>query len=132
MKFPFPFALLVLAGGCAAAGPYAQPYSIIENDPVRSADPDVVPIVMNRVDDRTSLSPQRDVVAPGTHQVTIYVPPRKGFFNATQQTFELKTEPCTRYYLSAKLDNPVGQRWTPVVRSTERIGECEAKFAMNR
>ena len=64
--------------------------------------------------------------------VTVDVPPRKGFRTATQHTFALTTEPCTRYYVGAELHTRVGQEWKPVVRSKERIGECEAKFATSR
>jgi len=71
------------------------------------------------------------VVAPGPHQVTIDLRPRKGF-PATQHTFELMTEPCTRYYVAAELKSTAGQEWKPVVRSRERIGECEARFAKAR
>ena len=124
--------LMLLAGGAALAGPYDQPYSIIENDPIHSADPNVIPVIVNRVDDRNALSPQRAVVAPGTHQVTLDVPPRKGFHTATQHTFELATEPCMRYYVSAKLHSRAGQEWDPIVRGKDRIAECEKKFAVKR
>jgi hypothetical protein len=125
-----PLLALALAAACAT-GPYAEPYSIIENDPVRSADPNVIAVIVNRVDDRNAQDIHRAVVAPGRHQVTVDVPPRRGW-QATQRTFELATEPCMRYYISARLDNPVGPQWTPVVRSAERIGECEAKFGVGR
>jgi hypothetical protein len=28
----------------------------------------------------------------------------------------------------ARLDTPISQEWTPVVKYTEPIGECRAKF----
>ena len=122
---------LLLAGACAAPGPYERPYSIIEDDPVRSADPDVIHVLVNRVDDENATSIHRAVVPPGPHQVTVDVGHRKGW-QPTQRTFSLTTEPCRRYYISAKLDNRVGPNWTPIVRGSDRIAECEAKFAMNR
>ena len=42
------------------------------------------------------------------------------------------TEPCVRYYVSAKLANRTTQAWEPFVRTQERIGECEKKFALAR
>ncbi len=134
MKRTLLFASLLSAAAAAAAsaGPFDQPYSIIENETIRSADPNVIGVIINRVDDANAMPPNRAVVPPGTHQVTVDVPPRKGFHTATQHTFTLVTEPCTRYYLSAKLDNRVTQGWTPIVRDQERIGECEAKFAKAR
>ena len=131
MKAFLALALPLAAAACAATGPYAHPYSIIEDDPVRSADPNVLHVIVNRVDDRNALDIRHAVVPPGRHDVTVDVPPRKGW-QATQRTFELVTEPCTRYYISGRLDNPVGPQWTPLVRSHERIGECEKKFAMSR
>jgi hypothetical protein len=119
--------VFLLAAGAAWAGPYDQPYSIITTDTARSADPNLRPVIVNRVDDENTLR-NKAVVAPGAHKVTIDLPPRKGHRLATQQTFELVTRPCVRYLVAAKLDTPVTQDWKPVVRSEERIGECEAKF----
>jgi hypothetical protein len=112
------------------AGPYDQPYSIIQTERTRSADPDVIPVIINRVDDETIRSHPNDaVIPPGPHKVTVDVPPRKGFHLATQSTFDLVTQPCMRYYVSARLANRVTQAWEPFVRTQERIGECEKKFA---
>jgi hypothetical protein len=33
-----------------------------------------------------------------------------------------------RYHLAARLDTGTGERWVPVVRSAETIGECLTKF----
>jgi hypothetical protein len=126
MKLPVLASLLVLAA--CASSPYERPYSLIVVDPAPSADPNVIPVFINRVDDRNSLYPDRAVVPPGHHMVTVDVPPRQGFHLPTQSTFEMNTQPCTRYYISARLDTPVTQEWKPVVRSTEPIGECLSKF----
>jgi hypothetical protein len=125
-------ALGVLAAAPAMAGPYDQPYSIIQTERTRSSDPDVIPVIINRVDDETIRSRPNDaVVAPGPHQVTVDVPPRKGFHLATQNTFDLVTEPCTRYYVSARLRTRTTQDWEPFVRNKERIGECQKKFGVS-
>ena len=119
--------LLTAAATAAAAGPYDQPYSIIQTDTAKSSDYLLIPVIVNRVDDVTVVD-NRAVVAPGPHKVTVDVPPRKGFNRATQNTFDLETKACVRYAVSAKLDSRTTQNWTPVVRYEERIGECEAKF----
>jgi len=129
MKASLALPFLLLAGACATTNPYAQPYSIIEDDPIRSADPNVIHVLVNRVDDRNATDVHHAVVAPGPHEVTVDVGPRRGW-PSSQHTFPLTTEPCRRYYVSARLDNRVGAEWTPVVRSSDRIAECEAKFAM--
>ena len=116
----------------AVAGLYDQPYSIITTDPARSADPLLRPVIVKRVDGKNAQYDNRAVVAPGAHQVTVDLPPRKGFNLATQHTFDLTTRPCVRYYVAAKLESQTGQDWKPVVRSEEPIGECEAKFKGGR
>jgi hypothetical protein len=116
----------------AAAGPYDQPYAIVTTDTRPSADPNLRPVIVNRVDGETILSRTPAVVAPGPHQVTVDLPPRKGFKIGTQETFELLASPCMRYYVAAKLANPVGQEWKAVIRSSELIGECAAKFKTDK
>lgn len=126
------FLLALLAATAATAGPYDQPYAIItveSRPPV--ADPKLVAAILNRVDGEDILY-SFAVVAPGVHRVTLDLPPRKGSRLATQETFALTAKPCTRYYVAARLESAVGQRWTPVVRSEERIGECEHKFNLTR
>lgn len=118
---------LLLLAACAT-GPYDRPYAEIVADRALAADPNVVPVIINRVDDRTSLYLDRAVVDPGPHQVTIDVPPRKGFHIATQTTVPMEAEACMRYYIAARLDTPVTQDWKPLVRSVERIPECESRF----
>ena len=69
----------VLLSTAAVAGPYDQPYAIITVDRAPSADPNLLPVIVNRIDGETALSDNKAVVAPGKRQVTIDVPPRKGF-----------------------------------------------------
>src|SRR5712692_7486144 len=89
----------------AGAGPFDQPWSIIETDITRSTDSHLRPVIVNRVDDQNSIN-NRAVVLPGPHKVTVDVPPRKGYRLATQATFDLDTKPCMRYYVSAELKSP--------------------------
>lgn len=117
------------AAGAASAGPYDQPWSVVTTDRRASADPLLRPVIVNRVDGVNSMD-NESVVAPGKHAVTVDLPPRKGFRQATQVTFDLETEACMRYYVAAKLDTTVTQQWTPVLRSSEPIGECRAKFRL--
>jgi hypothetical protein len=123
-------AIALLSVTPALAGPFDQPYSIIETDRVPSADPNLRPVIVNRVDGENSLN-NRAVIAPGPHKVTIDLPPRKGFHEATQVTFDLDTKPCVRYYVAAELKSPTLQEWTPVVRHQDPIGECRKKFGVS-
>ena len=119
----------ILLSTSALAGPYDQAYSIVTTDRAASADPNLRPVIVNRVDGETVMIARNEaVVAPGARKVTLDLPPRRGFTQATQHDFDLDAKPCTRYYLAAKLDSPTTQAWTPVVRHSEPIGECRAKF----
>jgi len=118
----------LFAPSLALAGLYDQPYSIIQTDASRSSDHLIRPVLVNRVDDVNAQYDNRAVVAPGKHAVTIDLAARQGFHLPTQITFDLETKPCTRYYVVGRLEATTSQKWTPLVRSEERIGECEARF----
>jgi len=119
---------LLLLAACASAE-YDKPYSEIWVDKQLKADYLVIPVTINRVDDRNVQYYDHAVVAPGQHKVTIDVPPRKGFHMATQHDFAMATDPCTRYYIAAKLENLATQDWTPFVTTSEPIGECAKRYA---
>jgi hypothetical protein len=119
--------ILALAG-CATTGAYDEPYAEVWVDRIRPADPLVIPVVINRVDGVTAMHLDHAVVRPGPHKLTVDVPPRKGFRLATQAELTIDAAPCRRYYIAARLDTPVTQEWTPVVRSEETIPECARKF----
>ena len=118
----------LFAPSVALAGLYDEPYSIIQTDASRSSDYLIRPVLVNRVDDVNAQYDNRAVVAPGKHAVTVDLHARQGFRLPTQVTFDLETKPCTRYYVAARLLATTSQKWTPVVRSEEPIGECESKF----
>jgi hypothetical protein len=127
MKRILPVFLLAAATGCASS-PYDQPYGEVRVDRTPTADPLLRPVIINRVDEKTSLEIDRAVMAPGSHKVTLDLPPRKGFHLATQENLVLDVAPCTRYYVAARLESQLLQEWKPVVRYSEPIGECAAKF----
>jgi hypothetical protein len=91
-----------------------------------SADPNVLPVLINRVDDVTVYD-KWGAVPPGKHLVTVDLHSRKGF-PATQVTFELETRACTRYYIAAKLASQTLQTWEPFVRMEEALPDCAKKF----
>jgi hypothetical protein len=132
MKHLFTASVLLAAGVACASSPYDAPYSIITIDEIRPADFHLKRVFVNRVDGENSVQHNKHVVAPGTHEVVIDLAPRGGFHLPTQQVMTLKTEPCVRYNLAARVENSISQKWEPLVRSTEPIGECQAKFRVAR
>jgi hypothetical protein len=123
-------AALMLAATAAVAGPYDQVYSIITTDRAPAPDKDLRPVIVNRVDGENAMPGNQAVVPPGLRKVTVDLPPRNGFKLATQHTFDLDVKPCTRYHIAAKLESAATQKWAPVVRSTEPIGECRSRFKL--
>jgi len=115
----------LFASGAVLAGPFDQPYSQVLTDRKPSADPNVIPAIINRIDDVQVHN--KGVIAPGMHKITVDVPPRKGY-PATQVSFDLETKPCTTYYVNARLKSRTLQEWEPFVKYTERLKDCEAKF----
>jgi hypothetical protein len=116
-----------VAAPLALAGLYDQPWVVIATDTKPSTDPNLKPVIVNRVDGQNSTR-NEVVTTPGPKMVTVDLPPRKGFKVGTQETFDLETSPCMRYYIAAKLDTAVTQQWKPLVRYSELIGECAARF----
>jgi len=119
--------LPIFAATAVLAGPFDQPYAIITTDTRPAPDPLLRPVIVNRVDGENSVD-HRAIVPPGLRKVTVDLPARKGFHLATQHTFDLDVKPCVRYHVAAKLVSTATQDWKPVIRSEERIGECESKF----
>jgi hypothetical protein len=111
----------------AFAGPYDQPWSIVETYYGRAADSHLRKVIINRVDETNTQNQNRVVTTPGRHNVVLDVPPRKGF-PATQAILDMDLKPCMRYYMAAELDSPTLQQWKGVVKYEEPIGECEKKF----
>jgi hypothetical protein len=126
MTKPLICAFLPFLLASCASGPYSDPYSIVVTDTARQADPHLRQVIVNRVDDR-SITDNRAVVPPGHHRVVLDLPAHAGFHTATQRTLELDLAPCTRYYVMARLDTPISQDWTPVVKYSEPIGECSSR-----
>lgn len=111
----------------AAAGPYDQPWSIVETYYNRPADSHLRKVIVSRVDDQNSIG-NRVVTTPGHHTVVLDLPRRKGFHIATQERIDIDMKPCTRYYMAAELRSLTLQEWQPIVKYEEPIGECRKKF----
>ncbi len=127
------FATAATVAFAADSYDYGRPWSVIEGERSPSADSHLRTVIVNRVDGENASHGQYAaygyaVVAPGKHQVTIDLPARKGFHQATQRTFDLETRPCTRYVVAAELRTLTTQDWTPMVRREARLGQCDAKF----
>ncbi|MBI3716260.1 MAG: hypothetical protein HY255_09730 [Betaproteobacteria bacterium] len=124
--------LLILASLIAlpaAAGPYDQVYSIVSAEFTKSADYKLQPVILNRIDD-DSTTRRQGAIAPGHHTIYADLPASKEHHQriATQNSLAIDFKPCVRYYIAAKLTDSVTRHWQLVIRDSETIGECAAKY----
>jgi hypothetical protein len=116
-----------VAPPAAFAGPYDQPYGLIESgdrSPTRKQEP----VAISRIDGQTTRNPRRpDPVAPGWHSVGVSFASAR-VVGDQSKTIEIEVQPCKRYRVAAAYQTTVGGKWEPVVAATEDIGECRRKF----
>ena len=70
-------------------------------------------------------------VAPGERRVDMRaVPLSAGWAAGTDLvTMQLDAQPCKRYYINAKFENPLGPSWTPFIDFVEDIAGCQVEAA---
>jgi hypothetical protein len=123
-------ALAVFAGllpGLAAAGPYDQPYGLIESGD-RSQTRNQERVAIARIDGKSPRDPRRpEPLAPGKHLVEISFTSARTVVGDDLKTIEIDVEPCKRYRVVAQYHTSASGKWDPVV-GVEDIGECRRKF----
>jgi len=123
-------ALAVSAGllpGLAAAGPYDQPYGLIESGD-RSQTRNQERVAIARIDGKSPRDPRRpEPLAPGKHLVEISFTSARTVVGDDLKTIEIDVEPCKRYRVVAQYHTSASGKWDPVV-GVEDIGECRRKF----
>ena len=122
--------LALVAGllpGYAAAGPYDQPYGLIESGD-RSQTRSQEPVAISHIDGKSPQNPRRpDPLAPGKHTVEISFSSARAVVGDDLKTIEIDVQPCKRYRVVAQYHTAASGKWDPVV-SAEDIGECKRKF----
>ena len=117
-----------LVPGFAAAGPYDQPYGLIESGD-RSQTRKHETVAISRIDGESTRNPRRpDPVAPGKHSVQISYSSARATVGDEMKTIEIDVQPCKRYRVVSQYHNTVSGKWDPVVAFVEDIGECKRKF----
>lgn len=119
--------LLAFVATGALAGPYDQPYAMVEAAD-RSEVRKEYPPAITKIDGRSPISPRRsEALAPGKHEITIrYETARTPQSSAkSTRTIEMDLEPCTRYRIAARRTQ--GYEWEPHVYS-EPMDDCLRKF----
>jgi hypothetical protein len=128
-----PGAMSTLAAGMlvsqlACAGPYDAPYGQIEIGD-RSATRNEETAAISKIDGKSMRNSRRPgPVEPGRHSVEISFSSARAVVGDQLKTIEIDVEPCKRYRVVARYQNPASGKWEPVVQSVEDIGECRKKF----
>ncbi len=118
----------LLAPALAWAGPYDQPYGLIESGD-RSATRNQEPVAISRIGDQSPRNPRRpDPVTPGKHTVQVSFTSARAVVGDELQSIDINVEPCKRYRIVANYRNATSGKWEPQVQSVEDIGECRRKF----
>lgn len=121
-------AAFALASLGALAGPYDQPYALVEAGD-RSPTREEFPPAITQIDGESTRNPRRsDPIAPGKHRVTVRFETARVAQSAADVTRELELDlvACTRYRIAARRVGATS--WEPKVYS-EAIPECNRKFA---
>ena len=123
------FALTTAAA--ALAGPYDNPYAIVEAGDPNAAREEFAPAI-TRIDGTSTRDPRRsDPIPPGKHTITIRFETARVVQSAkeTSRDLTLDLAACTRYRIVARRTG--GTNWEPHVYQ-EAIGECAKKFGTSK
>ena len=120
-----PFGALLLAG-CQTWGPT---WSEVTGQRYDAVGMNTAPILINLIDGNGAFPTrlgQPIWIEPGLHRMTVTAAPLSaGWTGGTDIVeFELNAEPCKRYYIVAKYENPLGPRYTPFIQYVEPIVGC--------
>jgi hypothetical protein len=105
----------------------SNPQSYLDGNPQTTTDAQLYPVRVAAVDgDMQFENPVR--VYPGPRWLEIQLAPgseRSARLQSKSQTFVMKIEPCTRYYLGAHKDSALADKWKLVVDKTETVQSCD-------
>lgn len=122
---------LLLAAAAAVAGPYDQPYAIVERGDASETRKEAA-IGIAKIDGVSPRNPRRsDPIPPGKHTISLHFESARGVFRPENLDMEIDLEGCTRYRIVANYVSKSGGDWKPKVYS-EPIGECRKKFAAKK
>ena len=123
--------IVAFAALSAFAGPYDQPYAIVEVGDASKVKEEFVPAI-SQIDGKSTRNTRRsDPIEPGKHIVTVRFETGRVAQGPDEvsRKVEMDLEGCTRYRVVAKRKDSIN--WEPKVYS-EPIGECAKKFATKK
>jgi hypothetical protein len=115
--------------GCQTWGPT---WSEVTGRRFNVTEMNVGPTVINLVDGRSPASPIGGAIwiEPGQRRITLTAPtPTMWPGGSWIVEYELNAEPCKRYYIVARWDNPLAPRFTPFIDYVEIVPGCQVPEA---
>jgi hypothetical protein len=101
----------------------ANPKSYLDGHPQTKNDPQLYPVQIVAVDG--AMQGNNPIhVTPGPHWLEVVGPKGRATEAPKSQTFVLKIEPCTYYYLGARKESALLDKWKLVVDEEDTIKEC--------
>lgn len=126
--FTFLLAPAFLVATAAFAGPYDQPYALVETGDA-SEPRNEARVAVTKVDGKSTRDARKtDPIAPGKHVITLHFDTARGDFRPEYLDLQMDVDACTRYRIVAVYENKMGPDWKPKVYA-EPIPECTRKFA---
>jgi hypothetical protein len=116
-------ALSLTLAGCQSWGPT---WSEVSGDRYFRAEMNTSSTIINTIDGTSPVSGNPTRIAPGKHTLALTaVPLSPNWKSGTDLAyFDLVAEPCKRYYVAARFENPLGPRFTPYLDYVEPIAGC--------
>jgi hypothetical protein len=117
-----------LAAGSVMAGPFDQPYSIVESGAASEVRKESS-VGITKVDGNSTRNPRRtDPIPRGKHLITVAM---SGRFRPESIELPINLEACVRYVVVAEYEVKMGPDWKPKVYA-EPIPECRKKFKLGK
>ncbi len=131
MNLKILLAIPALTAGAALAGPYDQPWSIVERGDQSETKKDAI-VSVTKIDGKSTRSTRiPDPLTPGKHVVTLSYETAHTIITDRYRDLPMDLEPCIRYRVVARYTSKMDPKWEPVVYP-EPISECVNKFLKDK
>jgi hypothetical protein len=118
--------VLAVKAPCVVAGEAWGPtWSEVTGELYSRAQMNRTPAIIKSIEGRHELD-KVVKTEPGQKKIVVQSPPRKGF-SGSDETIDLKLEPCKRYYINAQFKSGTGRDWEPVIAGVDAVGGCKVQ-----
>lgn len=130
-KLSVAVASIVGLAGCQTWGPT---WSELSGQRYTRVGLNVAPVLIEQVDGQGAFpnQPGQPIkIEPGRRTIVMQAAPLSpGWAGGTNlETMVLDVEPCKRYYINGRFENPLGPQWSPFIDYVETIAGCSVAVA---